>query len=206
MRKMDFKSKMMLGCVGLLIVAMLSIGVRYTNSKLLMKRLHIDNALTRAIFWDSIWLTTYGAEPVVAIDWAKKYPFEHEGGKAATSRISLINTKVAEEEKKITDWTTDYFTCYGALVRLGKSYDKLVWFDIGRLKPGDVYEVHDGYYSVASARKDMTERANSVSDFKAFVEENGARFLYVNAPIKVNKYADEAARGIDFSNDNIDEL
>lgn len=205
---MRFRDKVMLACMAVLVLALLAIGGRFAIETVAVKKLNMNNAFTQAIFWDvkDLQATPASKKTSVAIDWDERYPFDAADVASENNKVETIIAKVDATKKKITKWTTDYFVAYHRLVALGHDYQRAIGYTLIKLNDEEVYQLSDGYYIYTYSRIDMTERADSVKSLQDFVEANGAKFFYVNAPAKTNKYADEEARGIDCANDNSDEL
>ena len=209
---MNIKNKLMLFCMGVLVLALLSIGVRFAARQVLVKKLNMDNIVTQTIFFDNHELSKNikKNDPLndvdeIKIDWEELYPFDEPTKKSKPAVES--KTKNADEEKKgvkqkVTDWANDNFLLYRYWVDCGMKFRRAT----GMVTDRQVQKLNDGYYIFAFNRINMTERADSVAEFARFAKENGAGFCYVNVLAKTNKFADSEVRGIDYANDNADEL
>ena len=209
---MNIKNKLMLFCMGVLVLALLTIGVRLVTRHLLVKKLNMDNAITQTIFFDNDNLAKNmeETEPVnddgsirIKIDWEQQYPFDNSVKKKKQASENVIeNSNKRGVKEKVTDWAKGNFILYKYWAKCGREFQSLIGY-----KPDeDVPQLNDGYYIFNYGRVSMTERADSVAEFAKFAKENGASFCYVNVLAKTNKFADSEVRGIDYANDNADEL
>ena len=65
----------------------------------------------------------------------------------------------------------------------------------------------DGVWSFVYPKADTREKVFSLADLAQTVEQSGAKFLYVQAPFKVDPYGDFAVNGrFDFTNKNCDKF
>ena len=207
---MNIKNKLMLFCMGVLVLALVTIGVRLVARQVLVKKLNIDNALTQIILFDKPNLQKN--IPIVKekiIDWAKIYPFtDEENSKQTADKNKFTFTKSEESalQKDIVRWSTDNFMMYDYWVECGYDFKRLIDFSILPTGNEKVQQLNDGYYVYTYNRHDMTEYAASIARLDDFAKENGAKFCYVNIVRKKNKFADTELNGIDYTNDNADEL
>ena len=203
----------MLFCVGVLVLALLTIFVRFGTEQVLVKRLHLDNVLTRAVLFDNAALReagkANGGRRELPVDWAKRYPFPAESQSLwmrAGKAERRVEARAQKAEKKVEDWATENFLLYQDFVEAGRSYERAIGWRV--VNPAQqVTFLPDGALTFAYPRNDVTERVRSVEDFAAAVRAQGAAFYFVQAPFKVDPTGDEETRGrLDFSNENADDL
>lgn len=203
-----WKEKAMLGCVGVLLLAMLSIFMKYPTEKI-AKLSQLDNSFVRTFVPEAL-EEKEGAHKEHPVAWEKMYPFSGEKESmllVMPRKLMHIKTRMEEGiEKKITDRTAEHFLGYPWLVEHGRALEVALGWDI--VSPvQQVAHFPDGYLTFAYPWQDMTERIHAVQDLAETAEENHARFVFVQAPFKVNKYGDDEIRNrFDFSNDNADRL
>lgn len=216
MQHISFKNKMMLACMAFLVLVTASIFVRLATAQLLVRKLHIDNALTRTILSDVqvIFMPDVTPEhPEVKIPWHELYPFAN-GETAAdnaytrlTARLQAATEKIKFiEDKKVGKWSSEWLVQGRRLIELGRYYEPIIGWRI--LNPEhNTYEFRDGYWTYALTRTDMSGRVEAVRELQALATANGAQLLFVQAPYKTNKYGDAEVNGwLDFANANADEL
>ena len=213
MNVVDFRGKVMLCCLMVLVVFMSGIFLRLGTRQVLVKRLGMDNAFTQMVLFDRQELQVKEGEKKknVDINWAAKYPFYEQ--QAASYQLGnflrnmsglRISIKKLEEEK-IDKWCRDYLAFYSVLVEAGRGIDNVLAWDI--MTPGmDVYRLQDGYLTYSYRKLDMAEHIGAVAEFAQLVSQQGGRLLYVQSPGKTNPFGDRELDGLDYANYNTDML
>lgn len=218
----------MLGCFGLICVVLVSIFVRFTTVQIAVKRLHLNNGIIQAVLYDNDDLLSLakanGADSNKnggkKIDWVKQYPFKEEkitdnarqmAGEedfGLLDKIIKLNTKVNTKkdavEKKISNWTNRNLLGYQKMVELSNQYKgKIGWDIMVRKEYNGVVEIEDGQLAAYCDKEDMSEKINNVVELADFCKVNGAEFVYVSAPSKIDRH-DKKYAALDFSNANAD--
>lgn len=213
MNVVDFRGKVMLCCLMVLVVFMSGIFLRLGTRQVLVKRLGMDNAFTQMVLFDRQELQVKEGEKKknVDINWAAKYPFYEQ--QAASYQLGnflwnmsgfKISIKKLEEEK-IDKWCRDYLAFYSVLVEAGRGIDNVLAWDL--MTPGmDVYRFQDGYLTYSYKKLDMAEHIGAVAEFAQLVSQQGGRLLYVQSPGKTNPFGDRELDGLDYANYNTDML
>lgn len=213
MNVVDFRGKVMLCCLMVLVVFMSGIFLRLGTRQVLVKRLGMDNAFTQMVLFDRQELQVKEGEKKknVDINWAAKYPFYEQ--QAASYQLGnflrnmsgfKISIKKLEEEK-IDKWCRDYLAFYSVLVEAGRGIDNVLAWDL--MTPGmDVYRLQDGYLTYSYKKLDMAEHIGAVAEFAQLVSQQGGRLLYVQSPGKTNPFGDRELDGLDYANYNTDML
>lgn len=213
MNVVDFRGKVMLCCLMVLVVFMSGIFLRLGTRQVLVKRLGMDNAFTQMVLFDRQELQVKEGEKKknVDINWAAKYPFYEQ--QAASYQLGnflrnmsglKISIKKLEEEK-IDKWCRDYLAFYSVLVEAGRGIDNVLAWDL--MTPGmDVYRLQDGYLTYSHRKLDMAEHIGAVAEFAQLVSQQGGRLLYVQSPGKTNPFGDRELDGLDYANYNTDML
>ena len=209
MRKMNRRQGLMLCAAGLLVVVMMTVFVRLGTTHILVKRAHMDNFITKTVLYgngDLQMLEPMGENN--KIDWEKAYPFaDIDGGKKiVTLPTKKIESKAASVEKKIDEWTGKHLLGYYKLAEAGRGYEqKINWSLISPAQ--EIVPLGDGAWSFAYPKVDIGDKTAAIADLAQNAEENGAQFLYIQAPFKVDPYGDFAVNGrVDFTNQNCDDL
>ena len=213
MNVVDFRGKVMLCCLMVLVVFMSGIFLRLGTRQVLVKRLGMDNAFTQMVLFDRQELQVKEGEKKknVDINWAAKYPFyeqqaaSYQLGNLLRNMSGLkISIKKLEEEK-IDKWCRDYLAFYSVLVEAGRGIDNVLAWDL--MTPGmDVYRLQDGYLTYSYKKLDMAEHIGAVAEFAQLVSQQGGRLLYVQSPGKTNPFGDRELDGLDYANYNTDML
>ena len=222
----------MAGCFAVLCLFMAGIGLRYFTAEILVKKLHMDNGLTRVVLYDQAALRD-AAKPkpkskVPAINWSKLYPFKGTKKPAAKKapakkpapstaqkligeikkKTNAITAKQKAVQKEASKWTTDYLVGYKSrgFAEAYNAYKGLVHWNIAALKEyNSVVEIEDGQLASFRAKADMSEKIKNVTTLARFCQKNKAAFLYVSPPGKIMR-GDEKYKTLDFSNANADEF
>lgn len=207
-----WKQVVMFVCFAILILAMGVVFIRWGTAQVFIKHLHQENAVTQLVFHDD---SNIGMRENLSkekkINWAKEYPFDQIEQPSiqtrAINKLRYFKTQILHKGKKdIEDWTTKHFWQYPALVELGRTYENAIGWNVWNpsLK---VAKFSDGSLTFVYPRSPQKERIESVTKLADFTKEKGMKFLFVQAPCKVDAFGDEAVKGkMDFSNQNADEL
>lgn len=213
MNVVDFRGKVMLCCLMVLVVFMSGIFLRLGTRHVLVKRLGMDNAFTQMVLFDRQVLQVKEGEKKknVDINWAAKYPFYEQ--QAASYQLgnflrNMFDLKLSIkklEKEKIDKWCRDYLAFYSVLVEAGRGIDNVLAWDL--MTPGmDVYRLQDGYLTYSYRKLDMAEHIGAVAEFAQLVSQQGGRLLYVQSPGKTNPFGDRELDGLDYANYNTDML
>ncbi|TYZ19954.1 DHHW family protein [Selenomonas ruminis] len=210
MRKFNIRQGLMLCASGLLVMVMLTVFMRLGTTHIMVKRAHMDNVVTQTILYDNADLQMEKKEVDRKIDWEKAYPFSDidRVKKKEWLTTRKIEDKAEQVEKKIGDWTSKYLLGYYKLAEAGRGYtEKIGW---GLISPQqEVISLGNGYWSFVYPKDSsaIREKADSLIELAQNVEANGGRFIYIQAPFKVDPYGDCGINGMfDFSNQNCDDL
>lgn len=209
MQKINKRQGLMLCAVGLLVLVMVTVFVRLVTAKVLVSRARMDNAITQMVLYGSADLQKSDSqEKIEKIAWDRAYPFSDIDAwdKMANLPIRKIERKAESVEKKISEWTGTHLLGYYKLAEIGRTYED----DIGWQLISPVQEIAPlgyGVWSFVYPKADIREEVYSLTDLAQTVEQSGAKFLYVQAPFKVDPYGDFAVNGqFDFTNENCNEL
>ena len=213
MNVVDFRGKVMLCCLMVLVVFMSGIFLRLGTRQVLVKRLGMDNAFTQMVLFDRQELQVKEGEKKknVDINWAAKYPFyeqqaaSYQLGNFLRNMSGLKLSIKKLEKEKIDKWCRDYLAFYSVLVEAGRGIDNVLAWDL--MTPGmDVYRLQDGYLTYSYRKLDMAEHIGAVAEFAQLVSQQGGRLLYVQSPGKTNPFGDRELDGLDYANYNTDML
>ncbi len=199
----------MAACFVLLCLITASIFVRLFTVQILMKRMHMDNSITRTVVFDNRELQLVDVNKEIPIKWNELYPFKEEGEKVSNlkkeSASAAIRTKIESKadvvREKISKWTTNYLLEYERYVEVYNVYKN--WLHWNIMPRNSVVEIEGGQLAEYQDREDMSERIKNTTSLARFCKENGAAFLYVSAPGKIMRQAEEY-KTLDFSNANAD--
>lgn len=213
MNAVDFRGKVMLCCLMVLVIFMSGIFLRLGTRHVLVKRMGMNNAFTQMVLFDvpALQQVSDVDRKTVVIDWAKKYPFDEE--QSALGKLEKLVKKASAvkgfvkkiEDDKIGKWCRNYLAFYSVLVEAGRGMDNVLAWDI--MTPGmDVYRLQDGYLTYSYKKMDMAEHIGAVTEFAQFVSQQGGRLLYVQSPGKTNPFGDRELDRLDYANYNTDML
>lgn len=213
----------------IILVAGLSILVRFITQKVLVDKLDMHNGFTQAILPDqqeeevineaalednqNDTLAPYypasaeetAGETDVSSEAAGSETTAKAGGNAVSRLAAKFKSTVAYFEKGITNWATENIAAYKTWVGAATGYNKILrWSVTPRDGYNSVVFLADGSLTTFVGKQDMTEKANSILQLKAYADELGIQFLYVQYPFKISE-ADPESGTLDFSNQNADE-
>ncbi|MCM1046569.1 MAG: hypothetical protein NC417_13780 [Candidatus Gastranaerophilales bacterium] len=153
----------------------------------------------------------------VSVDWEGMYPFTEEVNQSGESErnnnlksiscnvIALIHTYdglVKRIENRIEDGVNRNFLCRLPIIEANGKILKIM--GIRQISGSDpVVDMGDGYLTFIYAEADINEAAEEVNEFSAWLQTKDIRFLYVQAPFKVEE-GTELSGYIDYSNINAD--
>lgn len=193
----------------LLVFVMCLLGLRFVTRQVLVKRMGMDNALTRLILTGAEEL---GDMARVSVDWEALYPFaqgegqQRQAGALEKARDKLLN---AWDLLKTTAelYTGEYFPLRYRLAERMNAYQKLLGWEINPVNGyNNVITLPDGYLTACVPKRDIAPHAAAIDGLRQKAESSGAQFLYVQIPGKVLK-TDAGIDGVlDFSNANADAL
>lgn len=174
MDKIDFREKIMLCCIMVLVLVLSSILLRLGTRQVLVKKMRMDNGFTRMVLFDAPNLQNKAESKVkaVVINWAEKYPFDGqkvEHGKLVTfmQQTSDLKALVKDlEEEKVEPWCKDHLAFYSRLVEAGRSIDNVLAWEVIN-SDTNVYKLRDGYWTYCYKKMNMAEHIIVVVDFAA---------------------------------------
>ena len=193
-------------CIGIIFFFCASVFVRFGVRQVLIKRLNMDNAIIRVVFFDDVALLG-GAEEngglgkSIVIDWEKLYPFpvksvnkdevklKNSVGKRCIVVGRAISRKIESVEKKVVAWTTTHLVGYNTLVSIGRLFDNSLGWVLPVQPVNDIICMNNGYLTYKEDKLtsgEIEEIAESVWEFYRFLEAENIGFLYVNTGSKVN--------------------
>lgn len=216
-------------CIGILFFFLCTILVRFGVRQILVKRMRMDNVITRIVLFDSPELRKSQGNKVdgdkvgnIEINWEEKYPFKDEDfvdkKKSATRQgvdirvlnvMEKLSAKVKSVEKKVTEWTQRWLVGYKKLKLLGQKYSTVFDFNIPTY---NIFRMSNGYYTYREqlrTKEEINDIAESVADFYKFLQKRNIGFLYVNAGSKVDPDKRELSlsmRKLENTNENGDSL
>ncbi|GHT57512.1 hypothetical protein FACS1894109_09830 [Spirochaetia bacterium] len=196
--------------IGVMVLFMASIFLRFFTWNVLIEILHMNNAFTRIVFFDQL----VSEEPVINnINWAKLYPFQNNDT-VKISKSIISKTKISDIEEKIEKYTKESLVNRMNFVKSAVRYEKLIGWN---LLNGDVYDLGDGWLAELVKKVEIlpgqseqnvhgiTTPAAALYEFNGFLANLDIDFLYVQSPYKISK-EDKIIGASDFSNENADEL
>lgn len=196
---------------GVLVAALCVLAMRFATRQILVKRMHMDNAVTQLIL--------KGADELkdrshIAVGWAARYPFKdagdepraQRGGGLLSAKDKLLN--LWDELKTTAElYTGEYFPLRYRLAEQMNGYQKLLGWEINPVNGyNNVITLKDGFLAGCVPRMDMREHARAVQALAETVRRHGGRFLYVQIPSKISASDADVSGILDFSNRNADEL
>lgn len=145
-------------------------------------------------------------------DLAKEYPFSSASKETEEKiRVSLPTKQIEEKIRAIEDrillWVTDNFPSRFSFVEAGAKAESRLFWNLGIDSSNrPVAILPNKYLSSFQPKKNMQELADSIFEFRSFLEEQKIPFFYVNAPHKICRYDSAVSGKREFSNQNADAL
>ncbi|MDR1444563.1 MAG: hypothetical protein LBI94_06760, partial [Treponema sp.] len=165
-----------------------------------IEKLHIQNAFTRAVFFDKTIDKTITEINTRSLNWAKLYPFS-TATDTIGSKSSPLKQRIDDIKEKIERYTRENLTNWAMFAEWAVHYEKSIGWNILN---GDVIDLGDGYLSEV-VEKNTAPPAAGLYAFYDFLQGLGIDLVYVQCPHKITP--DDAVSGIaDFSNENADDL
>lgn len=207
-------------CLGILILFMVSIGIRFFTRQVLVKRMGIDNGFTRVVFFDNDLMSqTDDEKSKEGIDWTQLYPFEDNVNCDVTSNqnIALLKyqKKVSLLEGKINTYTRNLLVGQSVITEWHSVYNHFINWGLKASVDSEntpIIYMKNGYLTYQEPKvqgQDIEEIADSLKDFSDYLEEKDIPFLYVNAGSKVNPQDRELSAldySLEYTNENGDAL
>jgi len=207
-------------CLAILVFLMCTIGLRFFVRQVLVKHMGVSNSFTDLVFFDAQDLGAADTDDATAdgagIDWEKMYPFSQEllakgilqDEEPKKGKLDKIREPIQAGEEKIETYSSDLLIGYNALTDMAKRYENLIrWNYVSYSEYNGIVKQDDGYLTSLVAKKDVTEAAQSLTEFAKYCGEQGSAFCYIQAPYKISKYEDKDISGrTDFANQNADDL
>lgn len=220
--------------LAIVLVACASILVRFFAQEVLVGALNVKNGFTNAVLFDQrekevtneaalednqndtlapyypttdgtgVAAETSAGEPA-AVTAANASARSTDETSAIQRAISGYKSKVDYFIKGVTNWTTDRIAGYKTWVSIASGYNKILhWGVTPREGYNSVVFLPDGSLTTFITKQDMTQAADSILQLKAYADELGIQFLYVQYPFKICE-ADPESGTLDFSNQNADQ-
>jgi hypothetical protein len=205
----SIKKFLMLCCTLILVTVMVSIALRVGTRLVLIQKLNYDNVFTQIVFFDDLRNQGRKASAEHVIEWTDKYPFEDEDDKTLSKGgmqeyKKNIENNAKRVERKIEEWATDRLVFYYMIVERWRQFERFFGWRLDNPSLG-VHEMMGGYLISPTKRVDVAKDIESIKYLNQVVKGTGGRFLFVQAPYKVNKYGDDDVKArLDFSNTNAD--
>lgn len=219
-------------CIGVLAFFALTIMARFLTRQIFTKYLKVDNAFIELIWFDhtsAVALADDSEEQETSLepDWQELYPFDESDdsaivvsnasdtdtkdkttGNFISQKLDRLNVIAAKIEDKVESYTTDWLAFRSKMVEYANEYEKIVcWNVVSYSEYNGIVRLSDGYLTSYVTEKDMTKQIEALSELNEFCNDNGAEFLYVQAPYKISEYDDTTVSGtLDFSNQNANKL
>ena len=205
-------SNRILSVVALTIVLFffLTIGVRTFTRQVLVKHFGITNAFTNVVLFDRKGLSEASAGGT--INWAELYPFYHQAAET-TPQITIqhfsgLKKKIDTIKSNVETYVTDFLIGYDLMTQWERVYRNVIhWNFVPYSEYNGIIKMSDGYLTNIVPSGDVSEQVASAVELSSFCAEQGADFLYIQAPHKICKVTDTTLSGsTDFSNQNADSL
>lgn len=200
MEKKTWKIRAMQIAMALLCLVMLSMPLYVGLQKLALKHPSWNRGLIAAILCDAPKKNPVPEIKKEKVDWEKEYPFAEK--ESVSKKVKSRSTPA----ERLTDGMGKRLIAYYHVVEAGRKIEDIAGWKI--MNPATkVVSYGDGYFNFAYQKLDMSSRAKALARLNAFAQSQGARFFYVQAPIKASPTEDLMSLHIrDHANENGDQL
>lgn len=222
MRENKLQKILMAACLAVLVLFAATVALRFFTRQVLVVGLGMDNAFTRAVFFDHAKLRTvpgsvdpgYGDTDDYSYDWEAEYPFAERMARTASPKKSALSRYVSRYKgiveslkTRIDNYTQDNLVFYKPITGLAGRVDGLLGWNFAALNEyNGLYRMADGWWTGLNPPLDTSESEAALLAFSEFLAGQGARLLYVQAPNKVCKEDADVSGVMDFANQNADNL
>lgn len=194
-------------CVGLLVVTLGCILLRYVTLNVLVERFHVNNAFTEAVLkLDAETIETLAQG--VNVNWEVLYPHAEENTiiESRSTPVDRYRARIQGVETGISTYATELLPFYWDAVELAAGFERAIgWNFVPYSEYNGVRVLENGYLAVFAPDQDITDSADATVELAEFCARQGADFLYVEYPCKISKYDDPDISGYsDFSNQRAD--
>ncbi len=194
-----------------IIVFLLLIMGQFIIKNVLVETLHMDNFITDM-------LVTGKSDGSVGVDWEGLYPYKEahtEPGSGPTKKQNPYVAKVRSVFDNLDNYTNDFLPFKEYVKVPSGLFDKLIG---NKMIDTDNVFMHTGkdglivrspfYQKFTEEELDASVLVENVAGLRDYLEDSGIDFLYVQAPIKEDKYDAEyvAEYGLSYENQLADSL
>lgn len=210
-------------CLLTITMAFVSVVVRLITHELLIERMGINNKFTHLIFNE---FEHWPIEKRIDINWAEIYPFMDKTG-SDDNNIKKVESDSDTEKSVITTTFDDYkekvngitssinvyvnkrLVGYYKILDLLREFESWINWHFVVYDDGEYpIQLSDGYLTFTGKKipnDKLLSNAQSIINFRQFLDSVGCKLLYVQVPFKTCKILDTDICGIeDFSNENAD--
>lgn len=155
---------------------------------------HMDNAITDLS-------VTGGGDGMINVNWEELYPFEEpktEEQSQGTAKSNILVDKVRRIVNIIDMYSNDYLPFKEAVKVPSGLFDKLIdnkMVDTDNMymitKAGGLIVRSPFYQEFTEEQLDVTALADNVESLEDFLTEQGIDFMYVQSPVKEDKYDED---------------
>jgi hypothetical protein len=192
--------------IGVILVFMVSVFVRFFAQHVLVNRLDIHNGFTRFILNESA--DEPAESPAPDINWKALYPFQEDDPLPPPVGATIpetFNRWIGIIKGKIEQNTKDRLMARIKLIEAASWYEAVIGWDLLNAESEPMLDMGDGYLVNLSPKKNVQPLVDSMYELNNTLSEMDVDFLYVQCPHKISR-DDRIAGVFDFSNENIDTL
>lgn len=205
--------------IAVLIVFMLLIGLRFGTRYVLVNRMGMNNAFTRAVMWDDRRLAMPGPifeEISETHDWDERYPFSVPAAQSTrwAHRFAWIDEwqgrikRAAGRLSSVVElYANDHLMFRQPITEAANRYEQAIgWNLAGYTEYNNVVDLGGGYLTTFNAKFDVGGNVSAVADLRDYLDASGMPLLFVQLPNKVNRQESWFNDVVDYYNENADDL
>ncbi len=189
-----------------LILFMVSIGLRIVTHSILVGRLGMDNAFTRLVLWDETKALRDDREVASAAPGTSALRTA-----GLTGTLGDIHRRYTTMTRRVTNKLDSYanqqLMFRRPIVEAANRYEKLInWNLAGYSEYNNVIDLGGGYLTTFMNWIDVWGNVEAVQEFNEYLDAQDIPMLFVQLPSKIPRQDTVVNNVVDFYNDNADRL
>ncbi len=144
--------------------------------------------------------------------WEELYPFSNESDSLLLQRkdnnsqtIKSIKLEIKPIKKiidNVEEFLTDYIPCRYFFFEKNAYFEKVLKWNIANYEKE--FEITPGNFTVFQGKRDLTEAAESLSNFYDYLANQNIKFLFVLAPRKIDTKDQKVVKKFDYTDKNVE--
>ncbi len=189
-----------------LVLFMLSIGLRLFTRAILVDRMGMNNAFTRLVLDDET--KPHHADLGEAITPPEQVSIPQSGLLGSIDNLKYVYISMTRQLIEKTNYFANQQLVFRRpIVEAANGYDKFInWNLAGYSEYNNVIDMGEGYLTTFMNWVNIWDNVAAVAEFKQYLDSQGAPLLFVQIPNKISRKDTKFNNVVDFYNVNADEL